>query len=60
MVDWPKDGKFTLFGVNNPVLKASLLATGEAIKSESKFDVFSGKISLRWTSPKMRPMNMSR
>ena len=30
VVDWPKDGKFTLFGVNNDVLNASLLATGEA------------------------------
>ena len=42
VVDWPSDRKFTLHGVNNPVLKASLLATGEAIKSESK-------VGCRWS-----------
>ena len=43
VVDWPKDGKFTLFGVNNPVLSASLLATGEAIEHETKVDASSGQ-----------------
>ncbi|HUV64209.1 MAG TPA: alpha-L-fucosidase [Sedimentisphaerales bacterium] len=55
VVDWPKDGKFTLFGVNNPVLNASLLATGEAIKSESKFDVFSGQNIITLEVPKDAP-----
>ena len=43
VVDWPKNGRFTLFGVNNPVLHASLLATGEAINSKSEFDLFTGQ-----------------
>lgn len=55
VIDWPKDGKFTLFGVNNPVLTASLLATGEAIKSESKFDVSSGQNILTLEVPKNAP-----
>jgi len=55
VVDWPEDGKFTLFGVNNPVLNASLLATGEAIKSESKLDVFSGQKLITLEVPKDAP-----
>jgi len=55
VADWPEDGTFTLFGVNNPVLKASLLATGEAIKSESKFDVSSGQNIITLDIPKEAP-----
>ena len=55
VVDWPDDGKFTLFGVNNPVLNASLLATGEAIKSESKFDVSSGQNIITLEVPRDAP-----
>ena len=55
VVDWPKVGKLTLFGVNNPVLKASLLATGAAIKSESKFDVSSGQTLITLDIPKDAP-----
>ena len=53
--DWPKDGKFRLYGVNNPVLKASLLATGAAIKSESKLDVFSGQNLITLDLPQEAP-----
>jgi len=42
VLDWPENGKFTLFGVNNSVVNASLLASGESIEFESKYDVFSG------------------
>ena len=55
VVDWPQDGKFTLFGVNNPVQKASLLATGAAIKSESKLDVFSGQRLITLDIPQDAP-----
>jgi len=55
VADWPKDGKFTLFGVNNPVLNVSLLATGEAIKSESKFDMSSGQNIITLDIPKDAP-----
>ena len=55
VVDWPNDGKFTLLGVNNPVLNASLLATGEAIKCESKLDVFSGQHLITLDVPKDAP-----
>ena len=55
VTDWPADGKFTLFGANNPVLKASLLATGEAIKSESKFDASSGQRVITLDIPKEAP-----
>ena len=55
VVDWPKVGKLTLFGVNNPVLNASLLATGEAIKSESKLDMSSGQNIITLEVPKEAP-----
>ena len=55
VADWPKDGKFILFGVNNPVLNASLLATGEAIKSESKLDMSSGQNIITLEVPKEAP-----
>jgi alpha-L-fucosidase len=55
VADWPTNGKFTLFGVNNPVLKASLLATGEAIKSESKYDMSSGQNIITLDIPKEAP-----
>ncbi|MFC1760861.1 alpha-L-fucosidase [Planctomycetota bacterium] len=53
--DWPKDGKFRLYGVNNHVLKASLLATGAEIKSESKLDVFSGENIITLDLPQEAP-----
>ncbi|TWU44280.1 Alpha-L-fucosidase [Novipirellula aureliae] len=55
VANWPSDGKFTLFGVNHPVLKASLLATGEVIKSESKFDASSGQNLMTLELPQEAP-----
>ena len=55
VLDWPRDGKFTLFGVNNPVLSASLLATGETIDSKSEFDAFSGQNIITLEVPKNAP-----
>ena len=55
VVDWPEDGRFTLFGVNNKVLKASLLASGRALKVESRFHVSSGQNIIRLAIPKAAP-----
>ena len=55
VVDWPEDGSFTLFGVNNKVLNASLLATGEALMVKSKFDASSGQSIIRLNIPKAAP-----
>ncbi|WP_303425633.1 alpha-L-fucosidase [Oceanihabitans sp. 2_MG-2023] len=35
VVDWPQSGKFTLYGLHNKVLKASLLATDQEISFKS-------------------------
>ena len=42
VVDWPKNGTFKLYGLNNKVLKASLLASGKTLTSETKFNVAAG------------------
>jgi alpha-L-fucosidase len=55
VVDWPETGKFTLFGLNNKVQNASLLATGEAIGFKSKFDAFSGQNIITLDIPKNPP-----
>jgi len=55
VVDWPETGTFTLFGLNNKVLNASLLATGEAIGFKRKFDAFSGQNILTLDIPKNEP-----
>ena len=55
VVDWPKTGKFTLFGLNNKVLNASLLATGEALGFTSKFDAFSGQNIITLDIPENQP-----
>ena len=55
VVDWPKDGKFTLFGVDNHVLNASLLATGEALEFESEVDGSSGHHVITLEVPKDAP-----
>jgi alpha-L-fucosidase len=55
VVDWPKDGKFTLFGLNNDVLKASLLAAGNAIEYETKIDASSGHSIITLEVPKSAP-----
>jgi len=36
--DWPKDGKLTLPGLNQPVKSAILLAGGQELKTEIKND----------------------
>ncbi len=61
VADWPGGGKFTLFGVNNPVLSASLLATGEAIEYETTVDASSGQNIVTLDIPEsLRPIIMCR
>lgn len=55
VVDWPEDGRFVLFGVNNTVLSASLLATGEALQVASRFDPASGQSIVTIDVPEEAP-----
>ncbi len=55
VVEWPKTGEFTLFGLDNKILGASLLASGEAIDFTSKFDAFSGQNIITLAIPKNQP-----
>ena len=55
MVDWPENGKFTLFGVDNEVLNALLLATGETIEHETEVDASSGHNIITLEVPKSAP-----
>ena len=55
VVEWPKDGKFTLFGVDNDVLNASLLATGEALEFKSEVDGSSGHHIITLEVPESAP-----
>ena len=55
VVDWPTDEKFIVFGVDNDVLSASLLATGEAIEFKTKVDGSSGHNVITLEVPKSAP-----
>lgn len=55
VVDWPETGLFTLFGLNNKLLDASLLATGETIAFESGFDAPSGENIITLEIPRDAP-----
>jgi alpha-L-fucosidase len=55
VVDWPKSGEFTFFGLANEVLSASLLSTGETLEYSSKFDSFSGQNIITLLIPKDQP-----
>ncbi|WP_404306099.1 alpha-L-fucosidase [Neorhodopirellula lusitana] len=55
VLEWPKDGKFTLFGVSNPVQAASLLASGETLHHETRFDATSGQNVITLDIPRSAP-----
>ncbi|MGJ8644721.1 MAG: alpha-L-fucosidase [Luteolibacter sp.] len=55
VLEWPKTGKFTLFGLDNKVLEASLLATGEKIGFASEFDANTGQNIITLDIPKNQP-----
>ena len=42
VVDWPKNGTFHLYGLDNKILSASLLARGDALACESRFNAAAG------------------
>ncbi|TWU44279.1 Alpha-L-fucosidase [Novipirellula aureliae] len=55
VLDWPETGKFTLFGLQNKVLQASLLATGKTIDFQSNFDANSGQNIVTLDVPETQP-----
>ncbi|MFC2090515.1 alpha-L-fucosidase [Bacteroidota bacterium] len=55
VVSWPENGEFTLFGLNNKVVNASLLETGKALDFESGFDALSGENIIKLDIPKDAP-----
>lgn len=55
VLEWPETGKFTLFGLNNKVLNASLLATGEELGFSSIFDASSGQNIITLDIPENQP-----
>lgn len=55
VLDWPETGEFTLFGLNNKVLNASLLATGEELAYKSRFDASSGQKIISLELPEQQP-----
>jgi alpha-L-fucosidase len=42
VVDWPKDGIFKIYGLNNKVANVSLLASGVALFCESEYNAAAG------------------
>lgn len=42
VVDWPEDGKFHLYGLDNRILSASLLVSGDSLAHTSMFDAAAG------------------
>ncbi|MGJ8744461.1 alpha-L-fucosidase [Polaribacter sp.] len=42
VVDWPKEGVFKLYGLNNKVEKVSLLASGNTLSYKTKFNAAAG------------------
>ncbi|MCK0160538.1 alpha-L-fucosidase [Muricauda sp. F6463D] len=55
VIDWPKNGTLKLYGLNNKVLDASLLISGEKLASETKFNAIAGLNVLTIKVPKSAP-----
>lgn len=55
VVDWPKSGSFHLYGLDNAILSASLLASGGALAHASTFDAAAGLRRHTITVPKVAP-----
>ena len=55
VVDWPKTGEFTLFGLRNKVLNASFLVNGKSVPFTSKFDARSGQNMITLDISKKQP-----
>lgn len=55
VVDWPEDGVFKLYGLNNKVVKVSLLASGNELSSSAKYNAATGLNVITIKVPKMAP-----
>ncbi len=55
VVDWSEDGVFKLYGLNNKVASASLLASGKTLSYESKYNAAAGLNIISITIPKVAP-----
>ena len=55
VVDWPKDGTFKLYGLNNGIENVSLLVNGNELSFESKFDAMAGVNVISINVPKTAP-----
>jgi len=55
VVDWPDNGVFTLYGLNNTVAKASLLASGEALSFTSEYNAAAAVNTIAIEIPQRAP-----
>lgn len=55
VVDWPEDGTFELYGLNNSILKASLLASGDELSSSATYNAAAGLNVITIKVPKTAP-----
>jgi len=55
VVDWPEDGVFKLYGLNNRVAKVSLLASGDALSYEAEYNAAAGLNTITIKVPKTAP-----
>lgn len=55
VVDWPKDGVFKLYGLNNKIVDASILANGKKLSSESNYNAAAGTTIISIKVPKDAP-----
>ncbi|MGJ8550744.1 alpha-L-fucosidase [Winogradskyella wichelsiae] len=55
VVDWPKDGVFKLYGLNNSIEKASLLTDGTVLSHTSIFNAKAGTNVISIKVPKIAP-----
>ncbi|MDC0177927.1 alpha-L-fucosidase [Polaribacter sp.] len=55
VVDWPKNGIFKLFGLNNSIENASLLANGKSLSYDAKFNAAAGANVISIDVPKTAP-----
>ncbi|MGJ8762347.1 MAG: alpha-L-fucosidase [Polaribacter sp.] len=55
VVDWPKEGVFKLYGLNNKVEKVSLLASGNTLSYKTKFNGGAGVNVISIDVPKKAP-----
>ncbi|MGJ8592760.1 MAG: alpha-L-fucosidase [Aquaticitalea sp.] len=55
VIQWPKDGVFKLYGLNNSIDHASLLANGNSLTYESNYDAAAGTNIISIKVPKTAP-----